>query len=103
MKRYGVLDRTDHVLRVFYTYEEAQKFCEINGRFDWTIFSFHKCDKVSTKRQKAAVKFCEFWLNIKFTGNIESSNAVSEFLNEYLTVAKQFATELSCEYSTYGH
>lgn len=73
MKKYGVLDRT--------------------------IFSFHK----STKRQRAAVKFCELWLNIKFIGNIESSNAVSEFLSEYLDVAKQFATELSCEYSVYGH
>ena len=26
----------------------------------------------STKRQKAAIRYCENWLPIKFTGNIEN-------------------------------
>lgn len=55
----------------------------------------------STERQKAAVHFCEQWLNIEFEGNIENFRECSNFLNNYLQFAKQTARELTCEYCSY--
>ena len=55
----------------------------------------------STKRQKAAVRYCENWLSIEFTGNIENFVECSLFLSEYLEEAKQTEMELRCEYETY--
>ena len=55
----------------------------------------------STKRQQAAVRYCELWLDIKFNGDIESFNNCSYFLSVYLELAKQTKMELSCEYEAY--
>ena len=41
-------------------------------------------NSTTTKRQRAAVHFCEQWLNITFEGNIEDKYQVSIFLGEYL-------------------
>lgn len=38
----------------------------------------------STPKQKAAVKYCEKWLNIEFEGNINSYNDCYCFLRSYL-------------------
>lgn len=56
---------------------------------------------MTTKRQKAAVHFCEQWLNVSFNGDIENRNQVSAFLQEYLEDAKLLYEELACEYETY--
>lgn len=56
---------------------------------------------MTTPRQKAAVHFCEQWLNITFEGDINNFNEVSEFLSEYLDDAKTTALEISCEYEAY--
>lgn len=56
---------------------------------------------MTTPRQKAAVHFCEQWLNVTFEGDINNFNEVSEFLSEYLEDAKITATEISCEYEAY--
>ena len=55
----------------------------------------------STDRQKAAVHFCEQWLNITFEGDIENKYQVSLFLQEYLQDAKNLYDEVKCEYETY--
>lgn len=56
---------------------------------------------MTTPRQKAAIKFCEKWLDIEFTGNIDDKFQVSEFLSEYLQEAKDLYDELVCEYEAY--
>ena len=43
---------------------------------------------MTTKRQKAAVHFCEEWLNISFEGDINNFNQVSNFLSIHLDYAK---------------
>ena len=56
---------------------------------------------ISTDRQKAAVHFCEEWLNITFEGDIENKYQVSLFLQEYLQDAKNLYDEVKCEYEAY--
>lgn len=56
---------------------------------------------MTTDRQKAAVYFCEQWLNVTFEGNIENKCQVSIFLGEYLQEAKDLYNELRCEYEAY--
>lgn len=56
---------------------------------------------ISTDRQKAAVHFCEQWLNVTFEGNIEDKYQVSIFLQEYLQDAKNLYDEVKCEYEAY--
>lgn len=58
-------------------------------------------NNITTNRQRAAVHFCEQWLNITFEGNIEDKYQVSAFLEEYLQDAKDLYDELRCEYETY--
>ena len=55
----------------------------------------------TTKRQRAAVHFCEQWLNITFEGNIEDKYQVSIFLGEYLQDARNLYNEVRCEYESY--
>lgn len=56
---------------------------------------------MTTNRQKAAVHFCEQWLNITFEGNINDFQQVSYFLSIYLDEAKSFYNEVTCEYESY--
>lgn len=56
---------------------------------------------MTTQRQKAAVHFCEQWLNVPFEGDIENFNQVSNYLSMYLEDAKWTAEEIACEYSAY--
>lgn len=56
---------------------------------------------MTTNRQRAAVHFCEQWLNITFEGNIEDKYQVSIFLGEYLQDAKNLYNEVRCEYEAY--
>lgn len=56
---------------------------------------------MTTDRQKAAIHFCEQWLNITFDGNIEDKHQVSIFLQEYLQEAKNLYDEIKCEYEAY--
>ena len=56
---------------------------------------------MTTDRQKAAVQFCEQWLDITFEGNIEDKYQVSIFLSEYLQEAKDLYNEIRCEYEAY--
>ena len=66
-------------------------------KFDQLINSYRK----STPKQRAAVHFCEQWLNIEFEGDIDNFNSVSDFLADYLADAKEQAMELRCEYEAY--
>lgn len=43
---------------------------------------------MTTKRQRAAVRYCENILDIKFNGDINNFNQVSKFLDYYLESAK---------------
>lgn len=56
---------------------------------------------MTTKRQKAAVHFCEKWLQVPFEGDIENFKQVSDYLSMYLDDAKWTAEELACEYEAY--
>lgn len=56
---------------------------------------------MTTDRQKAAVHFCEQWLNVTFEGDIENRYQVSAFLSEYLQEAKNLYEEIACEYESY--
>ena len=58
-------------------------------------------NNITTNRQRAAVHFCEKWLNITFEGNIEDKYQVSAFLGEYLQEAKDLYNEIRCEYEAY--
>lgn len=93
---YMVIDHTNKLVRSFFTYKEASCFLQYCQRYDWTIIP---CS--STPKQKAAVHFCEEILGIEFEGNIESKQECSQFLTEYLDLAKQFYTELKCEYENF--
>ena len=56
---------------------------------------------MTTDKQKAAVHFCEQWLNITFEGDIEDKYQVSTFLEEYLQEAKDLYNEIKYEYEAY--
>ena len=56
---------------------------------------------MTTNKQKAAVQFCEQWLNVTFKGNIKDKHQVSIFLSEYLQEAKDLYDEIRCEYESY--
>ena len=56
---------------------------------------------MTTNRQKAAVHFCEQWLNVTFNGDINNFNQVSTFLSNYLEEAKLLYNEIKCEYEAY--
>lgn len=56
---------------------------------------------MTTNSQKAAVHFCEQWLNVTFEGNINDLQQVSCFLSIYLDDAKQQYNEVRCEYESY--
>lgn len=56
---------------------------------------------MTTNKQKAAVHFCEQWLNVTFEGDINNFQQVSYFLSIYLDDAKQLYDEIACEYESY--
>ena len=56
---------------------------------------------MTTNKQKAAIQFCEQWLDVTFEGNIEDKYQVSNFLSEYLQEAKDLYNEIRCEYEAY--
>lgn len=56
---------------------------------------------MTTNKQKAAVHFCEQWLNVTFKGNINDFQQVSYFLSIYLDEAKSLYDEVRCEYESY--
>ena len=56
---------------------------------------------MTTDKQKAAIHFCEQWLDITFEGDIENKYQVSIFLSEYLQEAKDLYNEIRCEYESY--
>lgn len=56
---------------------------------------------MTTNKQKAAVHFCEQWLNVTFEGDINNFKQVSYFLSIYLDDAKQLYDEIRYEYESY--
>ena len=103
--KYIVYDTTGHPVGVpFSKYEDAATYKCIYGRQDWTIKRIDTRrlnGKKSTDRQKAAVRFCEQWLYCKFEGDINNFYEVSDFLSDYLELAKDQYEEARCEYEAY--
>jgi hypothetical protein len=95
---YVVIDSTNHVVRYFKTYQEAECFIIVNNRLDWKIISYFKADYKPTAKQQSAVKWTSYILGIRFTGDINSGLSCSEFLSQYLESAKQHYLELKSEY-----
>lgn len=60
----------------------------------WSIQNYIGEVKPSSKKQRDAIAFCERELQIKFLGNIADSRQCSDFLDEYLDLAR----ENSCRY-----
>lgn len=59
---------------------------------------------MTTKRQKAAVRFCETWLQISFTEDINNFREVSNFLFEHLDNAKAICDDaVSSYYSNFDY
>lgn len=56
---------------------------------------------MTTNKQKAAVHFCEQWLDVTFNGDINNFNQVSTFLSNYLEEAKFLYEEIKYEYEAY--
>lgn len=56
---------------------------------------------MATKRQEAAIHFCEEILHVTFEGDLKDKKEVSLFLSEYLDDAKNIYEELACEYEAY--
>ena len=56
---------------------------------------------MTTNKQKADVHFCEQWLNVTFTGNINNEQEVLDFLNEYFNEAERIYEDYSSEYEAY--
>ena len=56
---------------------------------------------MTTGKQKAAVHFCEQWLDVTFEGDINNFDQVSFFLSNYLEEAKLLYDEIKCEYESY--
>ena len=56
---------------------------------------------MTSDKQKAAVHFCEKWLDVTFNGDINNFNQVSAFLSKYLEEAKSYYREIECEYEAY--
>ena len=44
---------------------------------------------MTTNRQKAAVRFCEQYLDVTFKGDINDFHQISKFLSIYLSTAKR--------------
>ena len=53
---------------------------------------------MTTDKQKRAVSFCESWLKIQFTGDINNFKDVSSFLSIYLEEAKPIAEDATSSY-----
>lgn len=53
---------------------------------------------MTTGEQKLAVKFCEDILIVKFRGDINNFQEVSDFLSEYLEKAKTTFLDIMCSY-----
>lgn len=104
--RYVVTDTTGHWLGVFPSYYQADCYRITKQRYDWKISAVdpypekYKADIDSTPKQKSAVSFCCNMLKIEFEGNINSFKQCSKFLSEYLEQAKQYYTELKCEFES---
>ena len=102
MKKYIIYDSTGTIVATLTTMRDALDFKHIRGNNTWTIKIIEPLkNKQSTERQKSAVKFVEEWLDITFTGNINSFCEVSDFLSEYLDEAKQMYDETYGEYTSY--
>lgn len=100
-EKYIVLDSTGAFVGEFNSYKSAVEFKQAIHRMDWSV---RKQGRVSTKRQKHAVRFCEEMLHITFHGNIEDFHDCSRFLSEHLDYAKSvWEDALSSYYSNFDY
>lgn len=100
MKKYIVYDTTGNPVGVpFNTWEEAEIYKTVYGRFDWIIeqVSIH-IGRKSTERQRNAVSFVEEWCDITFEGDINNFYEVSDFLADHLDIAKEIAADATASY-----
>lgn len=93
----AVIDNTNHLVRKFNTYKEADNFRIVNNRPDWKLTTYYKSDYTSSDKQRSAVKWTSYILGITFTGDINSGLSCSKFLSQYLEQAKQFYLELKAD------
>ena len=97
---YEIIDSTSHIVRYFKTYQEADNFRKVISRPDWKIISYYKADYKPTAKQQSAVRWVSYMLGIRFTGDINSGLSCSEFLSQYLELAKQHYLELKADFES---
>lgn len=102
MKRYIVYNTVgDKVGIPFASYKEAEVYKAVYGKPDWKIRLIHVASsRKSTEKQKAAVEFIELWCDIKYQGDINDFYEVSDFLSDYLVIAKEVADDASASYNS---
>ena len=100
MKKYIVYDNTGNKVGIpFNSYKEAETYKIIFGRPDWKVSLIHvESSRKSTERQRRAVEFIEFWCDMKYQGNINDFYEVSDFLSDYLIIAKDIASDAESSY-----
>lgn len=92
--KYVVINTNSHCVRYFETYQEANNF-RVSRNSDWRVVGYIKCKP--TRKQQGAIRWIENILRIKFTGQINSGEEVSKFLDEYLVLAKELYIEKICK------
>ena len=108
---YEIYDTTGHLIASFNSYRAAFEYTVSKDRIgSWKI----KCPETklkstrpSTKRQQAAVRWCESILECMsggtnknaFAGDINSFIDCSAFLSMYLEECKDFYMEIYCEFT----
>lgn len=100
MKKYIVYDIENQMVGVpFDSYKDAYAYKALKGRLDWSIReTYIKFSRNSTAKQRAATHFVEEWCNITFEGDIHNFYEVSNFLSDYLDVAKEIAKDAQASY-----
>lgn len=101
--KFVVYDTTDSPVGIpFQTRKEALEYKTIFGRQDWTIKEVRVNNtKKTTARQRAAVEFVEEWCQITFLGDLDDFYEVSDFLGEYLAIAKDIAEDAAAAYYSF--
>lgn len=99
MSRFIIKDSEGQTLTFFEEYNQAYGFIILADRVgQWTIVDRDSGFKASTKKQIAAIHFCEEVFNQKFEGDINNFYEVSKYLSENLDIAKDIMQDAIAGY-----
>lgn len=98
--KYIIYDTTNHPVGIsFDTWKDAEDYRAMYNRLDWVIKAAFNCPKrKSTDKQRRAVSFAKRWCKTTFKGDINDFYEVSDFLSDYLDIAKEIAEDAYISY-----